>query len=122
MTLPCSAHPPLSQTLVAYENLKKAFPFPKPESSITDILPSIGEEDLSRIRARNALKGEFRECRASAFGLCGSKSASLGLVQPFEDLSLMNPSFAICSAPRRADELRRGIGAGQEVRGGRRGT
>lgn len=43
-------------TLVAYENLKLAFPFPDPETSITDlVLPQ--QEDLSRVRARNALKG-----------------------------------------------------------------
>ncbi|KAM0756682.1 mitochondrial inner membrane protein [Meredithblackwellia eburnea MCA 4105] len=46
--------PQFGVTLVAYENLKKAFPFPGPEASITDILPV--QEDLSRVRARNALK------------------------------------------------------------------
>lgn len=43
-------------TLVAYENLKLLFPFPDPAGSITDLLPQ--QEDLSRIRARNALKGQ----------------------------------------------------------------
>ncbi|ORY72748.1 mitochondrial inner membrane protein [Leucosporidium creatinivorum] len=47
--------PQFGVTLVAYENLKKQFPYPKPETSITDLLPA-QQEDLSRIRARNALK------------------------------------------------------------------
>lgn len=43
------------QTLVAYENLKKHFPFPNPQTSLSDLLPR--EEDIARVRARNALKG-----------------------------------------------------------------
>ncbi|KAL8286743.1 hypothetical protein RQP46_004271 [Phenoliferia psychrophenolica] len=47
--------PQFGVTLVAYENLKLLFPFPDPETSITDlVIPQ--QEDLSRIRARNALK------------------------------------------------------------------
>lgn len=46
----------LQVTLVVYENLKTSFPFPDPTTSFSDMLPQA--EDLSRIRARNALKGE----------------------------------------------------------------
>lgn len=47
------------QTLVAYENLKKHLPYPDPNQSISLtelVMPK--EEDLARVRARNALKGE----------------------------------------------------------------
>jgi hypothetical protein len=52
---PLADHP-LQVTLVVYENLKTSFPFPDPTTSFSDMLPQA--EDLSRIRARNALKGE----------------------------------------------------------------
>lgn len=48
------------QTLVAYENLKKHLPYPDPNQSISLtelVMPK--EEDLARVRARNALKGAF---------------------------------------------------------------
>jgi hypothetical protein len=46
----------LSQTLVAYENLKKHFPYPDAGQSLAEtVLPR--EEEISRVRARNALKG-----------------------------------------------------------------
>lgn len=54
------ADSPGAQTLVAYENLKRALPFPDPAGMIS-LLPQ--QEDLSRIRARNALKGAFESCR-----------------------------------------------------------
>lgn len=45
-----------SQTLVAYENLKKHFPYPEPHQSLIEtVLPR--EEEIARVRARNALKG-----------------------------------------------------------------
>ncbi|KDE08230.1 hypothetical protein MVLG_01497 [Microbotryum lychnidis-dioicae p1A1 Lamole] len=47
--------PQFGVTLVAYENLKKVFPFPDPSTSITDLLPA-QVEDISKVRARNALK------------------------------------------------------------------
>ncbi|GAA5844177.1 hypothetical protein JCM5353_005892 [Sporobolomyces roseus] len=46
--------PQFGVTLVAYENLKKHFPFPDPQTSLSDLLPR--EEDIARVRARNALK------------------------------------------------------------------
>lgn len=46
--------PQFGVTLVVYENLKTSFPFPDPTTSFSDMLPQA--EDLSRIRARNALK------------------------------------------------------------------
>lgn len=49
----------ISQTLVAYENLKKHLPYPDPNQSISLtelVMPK--EEDLARVRARNALKGQ----------------------------------------------------------------
>lgn len=46
------------QTLVSYEYLKDYFPYPESASKLTDLLPK-PEEDLSRIRARNALKGKL---------------------------------------------------------------
>ncbi|GAA5910958.1 hypothetical protein JCM5296_005674 [Sporobolomyces johnsonii] len=46
--------PQFGVTLVAYENLKKHFPFPDPQTSFADLLPR--EEDIARVRARNALK------------------------------------------------------------------
>ncbi|GAA5862906.1 hypothetical protein JCM1840_002322 [Sporobolomyces johnsonii] len=46
--------PQFGVTLVAYENLKKHFPFPDPQTSFSDLLPR--EEDIARVRARNALK------------------------------------------------------------------
>lgn len=60
--LTISGAPP--QTLVAYENLKKHFPFPEPNQSLMEtVLPR--EEEMARVRARNALKGTstvFRFC------------------------------------------------------------
>ncbi|SCV68860.1 BQ2448_981 [Microbotryum intermedium] len=47
--------PQFGVTLVAYENLKKLLPFPDPSTSITDLLPA-QVEDISKVRARNALK------------------------------------------------------------------
>ncbi|GAA5896891.1 citrin [Sporobolomyces salmoneus] len=46
--------PQFGVTLVAYENLKKHFPFPDPQTSLSDLIPR--EEDIARVRARNALK------------------------------------------------------------------
>lgn len=40
---------------MAYENLKKLFPF---GGNLKNVLPT-AEEDISRVRARNALKGEL---------------------------------------------------------------
>lgn len=55
---PLSGRAPLTAgqvTLVAYENLKLHFPYPDGTPSLSGLLPQ-GEEDISRIRARNALK------------------------------------------------------------------
>ncbi|GAA5853507.1 hypothetical protein JCM8547_002486 [Rhodosporidiobolus lusitaniae] len=47
--------PQFGVTLVAYENLKKHFPYPEPNQSLIEtVLPR--EEEISRVRARNALK------------------------------------------------------------------
>ncbi|GAA6000422.1 citrin [Rhodotorula paludigena] len=47
--------PQFGVTLVAYENLKKHFPFPEPNQSLMEtVLPR--EEEMARVRARNALK------------------------------------------------------------------
>ncbi|KAI5475205.1 mitochondrial carrier protein [Pseudohyphozyma bogoriensis] len=46
--------PQFGVTLVAYENLKLLFPFPAADKGITSLIPQ--QEELSRIRARNALK------------------------------------------------------------------
>ncbi|BGO96854.1 mitochondrial aspartate-glutamate transporter agc1 [Rhodotorula toruloides] len=47
--------PQFGVTLVAYENLKKHFPYPEPHQSLSElVMPR--EEDLARVRARNALK------------------------------------------------------------------
>ncbi|GAA5890335.1 hypothetical protein JCM8208_002783 [Rhodotorula glutinis] len=47
--------PQFGVTLVAYENLKKHFPFPEPNQSLIEtVLPR--EEEMARVRARNALK------------------------------------------------------------------
>jgi len=46
--------PQFGVTLVAYESLKKFFPFPDPSGSVSSLIPV--PEDMSRIRARNALK------------------------------------------------------------------
>jgi hypothetical protein len=59
------------QTLVAYENLKKHLPYPDPNQSISLtelVMPK--EEDLARVRARNALKGESVPLRNSLSSLC----------------------------------------------------
>ncbi|GAA6010308.1 hypothetical protein JCM10207_005167 [Rhodosporidiobolus poonsookiae] len=47
--------PQFGVTLVAYENLKKHFPYPEPNQSLIEtVLPR--EEEIARVRARNALK------------------------------------------------------------------
>ncbi|BGP12981.1 hypothetical protein JCM10213_006619 [Rhodosporidiobolus nylandii] len=49
--------PQFGVTLVAYENLKKHFPYPEPQQGfnlIESVLPR--EEEMARVRARNALK------------------------------------------------------------------
>ncbi|GAA5988371.1 hypothetical protein JCM11641_005452 [Rhodosporidiobolus odoratus] len=49
--------PQFGVTLVAYENLKKHFPYPEPQQGfnlVESILPR--EEEIARVRARNALK------------------------------------------------------------------
>lgn len=52
------------QTLVAYENLKKHFPYPEPNQSLIEtVLPR--DEEIARVRARNALKGTFYTVPAS---------------------------------------------------------
>ena len=83
--------PQFGVTLVAYENLKKHFPFPDPQTSLSDLLPR--EEDIARVRARNALKGKsrFAQFCSDRFGADFSVLSLAVLLDASPDFGSKNP-------------------------------